>query len=305
MNVRKKISPMTLMNLREALVAIYWYKKDLRSFIEYSIKDKTIITTINWDNYKRTIVSELINRMEKRQDIYQDDLLALIEEVSAFSDFSHLQQCEDPADKIRKAKQAVNALRNHAAGHLKIKQEREKIEKKRKNHQLKLNKKNSFNNCLEKLKNEYMELLKETNPQKRGYSLETLLKELFILFDLDPKSSFKNIGEQIDGAFTFDGSDYLVEAKWKNTQVASKELDSLASKISSKLKTTLGLFVSINGYSAECLSLNRELWKSLILMDGQDIYYILDGKVDLKHLLFRKRRHAAETGEIFLKVTDI
>ncbi|EKR74693.1 hypothetical protein LEP1GSC041_0094 [Leptospira noguchii str. 2006001870] len=43
----------------------------------------------------------------------------------------------------------------------------------------------------------------------------------------------------------------------------------------------------------------------MILMDGQDIMYILDGKIDLPDLLYRKRRHTAETGNIYLKVTEI
>lgn len=37
--------------------------------------------------------------------------------------------------------------------------------------------------------------------------------DIFELFDLDPKVSFENKGEQLGGAFTLDGTDYLFEAK--------------------------------------------------------------------------------------------
>lgn len=50
------------------------------------------------------------------------------------------------------------------------------------------------------------------SPQKRGYEFEQFLNSLFNLFDLDPKCSYKISGEQIDGAFTHDNQDYLIEA---------------------------------------------------------------------------------------------
>lgn len=51
--------------------------------------------------------------------------------------------------------------------------------------------------------------------QQRGYILERLLAELFELFDLDPRASFRVTGEQIDGAFTFDSTNYLFEGNGK------------------------------------------------------------------------------------------
>jgi len=40
-------------------------------------------------------------------------------------------------------------------------------------------------------------------------------------------------------------------------------------------------------------------------MDGADLNAILEGRIDLPHLLFRKRRHAAETGQIYLSINKI
>ena len=65
------------------------------------------------------------------------------------------------------------------------------------------------------LKSLFFKIAANTNFQQRGFDFEKFLKDLFLLYELDPKGSFKNYGEQIDGAFTFDGTDYLLEAKWK------------------------------------------------------------------------------------------
>jgi hypothetical protein len=40
-------------------------------------------------------------------------------------------------------------------------------------------------------------------------------------------------------------------------------------------------------------------------MDGADIMAVLDGRIGLPELLKRKRRHAAQTGEIFIKYQDM
>lgn len=45
--MKKKISPATIVALKEALSCIYWTKKNLRSFIEYKIENKGIVSTIN------------------------------------------------------------------------------------------------------------------------------------------------------------------------------------------------------------------------------------------------------------------
>ena len=48
--------------------------------------------------------------------------------------------------------------------------------------------------------------------------------KLFILNDLDPKASFKIMGQQIDGAFTLDGTEFLFEAKWTKSLINSSDL---------------------------------------------------------------------------------
>jgi len=40
-------------------------------------------------------------------------------------------------------------------------------------------------------------------------------------------------------------------------------------------------------------------------MDGGDLYVVLDGRIDLRELLRRKRRHAAMTGNILLTASEL
>ncbi|MCP9469535.1 MAG: restriction endonuclease [Nitrospira sp.] len=148
-------------------------------------------------------------------------------------------------------------------------------------------------------------LVGNDEPQKRGSRLEKVLKDLVQLFDLDPKASFRITGEQIDGAFSFEGTDYLLEAKWQREPIGAAELDGMAGKLSRKLDNALGLFLSINGYSEDAVKAHSSGRRLVILMDGSDLMAVLEGRIDLVQLLLRKRRHASETGNIYLRIHEI
>lgn len=296
----KKFSPTALQALKEALTHIYWRKKDLRSFVYHTIETKAIIPTIDWENnYKHESASQLVDRMVSRVDIYNDDLLRLFDAVMHMNDFSHLKRWDDSDTKIKNAVSAVNALRTHAKGYFTLKEEKERAQQRKTSYQAMVDEKLSNQQKIAELRNDFFNLSVENNPQKRGYILEKFLNELFLCFDLDPKESFKIIGEQIDGAFTFDNQDYLLEAKWQKKPIQAGDLYDFGGKIAGKFKIALGLFISINGFSTESTKVDSPVVKSMILMDGTDLMAVLDNRISLKDMLFRKRRHASEKGEIY------
>jgi hypothetical protein len=43
----------------------------------------------------------------------------------------------------------------------------------------------------------------------------------------------------------------------------------------------------------------------MILMDGSDLMAVLEGRIDLINPLLRKRREAAQTGNVYLKIHEI
>ena len=108
----KKLSAIAANYLKEALCTIYWYKNDLRSFIDKCIYDKNIINNVNWGNYKRQIVSDIIDILYENQEKYLGDLRRLLNEVCQMETFYHLEQLEDGKRKAEKAKNAVKALKN-------------------------------------------------------------------------------------------------------------------------------------------------------------------------------------------------
>ena len=103
----------------------------------------------------------------------------------------------------------------------------------------------------------FEELGEITEHQKRGYLLENLLNQLFLIHEIPVTKSFKRNdgGEQIDGAFSFHGWHYIVECKWTKKLADIGELDNLLGKVNRGGRQAMGLFLSVDGWSVNVPSL--------------------------------------------------
>jgi len=146
--------------------------------------------------------------------------------------------------------------------------------------------------------------LTQLTPQARGYAFETLLRDLFNAFGLDAREPFRLKGEQIDGSFALHAEIYLVEAKWQAAPTAAADLHTFHGKLEQKAAWTRGLFVSNSGFSEDGLvAFGRG--KRVICMDGLDLFETLSRELPLNHVLEKKVRRAAETGQPFARVRDL
>jgi hypothetical protein len=156
----------------------------------------------------------------------------------------------------------------------------------------------------------FAELINSEDKKQRGFLLEDLLERIFSLYEIPTQKSFgrNEGGEQIDGAFKLEGWYYLVECKWTQKLTDIRQLDSLYGKISRSGKQTLGLFLSINGWSKNvCPLLKQNHDKSIILMDGYDLRSILveHNNLDLKNLLLKKLECLNFEGEPFYSAAQL
>ncbi len=301
----KKVSAMAIQALKEALCSIYWYKSDLRSFLQNCLSDKSILTVADWQGYKRQIVSDVIDSLCANQDKHLGDIKRLLHEVAKMENFRHLEGLEDGQKKVSRARQSVADLRRLVENHDEVVDEEKQIKERRKKEAEKLVNSKAVLERLQDIKARYMSLVTSNSPNKRGFELEKLLYDLFNLFDLDPKASFRNTGEQLDGAFTLEGTDYLFEAKWEKDSISIQDLDAFAGKVKRKLDNTLGLFLSINDFSQDAVMAHSTGRPVVILMTGADLMAVLEGRTDFVTLLLRKRRHASLTGNILLKIHEM
>ncbi len=117
------------------------------------------------------------------------------------------------------------------------------------------------------------------------------MNRVFDLHQIPVVRSFtRNQGaEQIDGAFRFEGWHYLVECRWREKVADIRQLDGLKGQLDRSGKQTMGLFLSINGWSDNVpILLKQNPEKAIILMEGYDLRCVLSGTVDLPDFVLAK-----------------
>lgn len=155
---------------------------------------------------------------------------------------------------------------------------------------------------LEDLRKRFSQAITNPNRQQAGYTLEELLRDLFALFELDYRPSYKTATQQIDGHFGFESFGYLVEARWRADQPNEQEIGGFKQKVDSKLESTRGLFVSVVGFRAEVVRQFEGRGSNIIFMDGEDITHILEGRMDLRDALKLKIEKATQEGRVFVSL---
>jgi hypothetical protein len=252
---------------------------------------------------KRETATTLVDRLAGNETRYQDVTVSLMVEISSMKNFRELEQLEDK-QWLGRAKHAVEELLQLTQHYRKTAEEHTRFEKELSEAVEEAEKGRAISAALDSLKEKFLILGSDPDPQGRGIKFETFLNELFALFDFYPRAAYSLQREQIDGAFTFDTDDYILEAKWLKSAVSREQLDSFAKKVERKGRNTQGLYVSINGFSSDALA-EYSSASPFITMDGSDVYMVLDGRISLDDLFMRKRRHISETGSCFFPASGI
>jgi hypothetical protein len=279
--------------LKDAAVKVFWTKADMRTMLNIAGVDQNLINAQDWTTYKYFILSPIIDSLNVNETGL-GPLRRILQETLRYKDCKHLLRFNDGKKLKREAE--------HDSAKATEEEEREarrlRIEEAKKGR--------FFQDKLGGLHDRYMRLLAKQDENERGYDLEKLLNEAFALFELAPHSPFRRVGEQIDGAFVLDKEHFLLEAKWHKQRSNLAHLRDLDGAVSSSLDNTLGLFLAVAGFTDEALSGylagNRP---RMICMDGGDLMLVLDGRIDLPELLFRKKEIAAQRRRIFVPANDI
>jgi hypothetical protein len=158
---------------------------------------------------------------------------------------------------------------------------------------------NERNLKLKDLNAKFVSFITSSNRQKAGFVLEDILKELFLLSEIEYHKSYKTETQQIDGYFSFKGFDYLVEAKWRDLQPTEGDIGAFQRKVQTKLDGTRGVFVSIPGIRKEVISQFNGEGAKIIFITGEDLTHILEGRVKLNDALVLKIERAAKYGESY------
>lgn len=285
--------------VQDALLKSYWRRKTFRNVLRRNGVAEAFLDGWAEDESKRQLLDRLIPALERaeRGHIVIKQLAVHLADQATFPD---LIGWADEADKVASAKAAVWALKTYIdrerskaevdAARTAIREEAAKQRAEKVASQL----------DLAKLQAQLTELHPQAGTQAGGYAFEKWFYDFVKFFDVDHRRPYKADERQIDGSVTIEGTTYLVELKFTSNQTGVEDVDSFLAKVNNKADNTMGLFVSMAGYSSVAISQASKPRTPLLLMDASHVFLSLQGLWELPELVSRLRQHASQTSEAYL-----
>ncbi|MFJ6523384.1 restriction endonuclease [Streptomyces filamentosus] len=302
---KKTLNPSAYLALVEALSVIFWNKAPFQTYVRGMLKDHSeLLPRLDFAATKREVSGQLVDLLRVNEARYLDLTVALMLDIASMETFPNLASQVDADDMTKKAKAAVAELKRWTAKQREVMAEHEEHAAAIAQSAKKAQDGRAFAQAHDDLKQRFLVLHSAVNPHKRGSEFERFINELFSLYDMEPRASYVMEHEQIDGAFAFDTDHYVLEAKWWKEAIGRRELDVFKSNIERKGKNTLGLYVSMSGFTSDAVAV-YSFSTPFITMDGLDFMAVLEQRIRLDELVRRKKRHASETGHCSLPVAEI
>ena len=298
-----KITPRLIDLTYEATLKSYWRKSALRKFLRASHVTENFLTTWAPEESKREFLDRLFIKLQK-SDRGKSLIIQIALSLSEQSTFPDLQNWEETDQMISLATEAVQDLKTYLElQNEEIRSEREIEATKKKVRARKAEIQKSLTDR-SKLQEQLEAMHPKIGTQEGGYEFQDWFYDLLDYFEITNRRPYNTNGRQIDGSLTYDGTTYLVELKFTDTQLCVTDIDSLRSKVEDKADNTMGIMVSISGYSGVAVDNASGRRGLLLLFDSQHLYMCLSGGLSFGELISRVRRHASQTGEAYLKVTQ-
>lgn len=285
--------------VQEALLKSYWRRKSFRNVLRRNGVSESFLAGWAEDESKRQLLDRMIPALEQAEKghIVIKQLAVHLADQGSFPD---LVGWSDEAEKMAAARAAVAALKAY------IERERSKVEVEaartaiREEAARQRAEKIASQQDLANLQAQLTELHAQAGTQAGGYAFEKWFYDFVKFFDVDHRRPYKADERQIDGSVTLEGTTYLVELKFTSNQTGVEDVDSFLAKVNNKADNTMGLFVSMAGYSSVAISQASKPRTPLLLMDASHVFLSLRGLWEFPELVSRLRQHASQTSEAYL-----
>lgn len=299
-----RLPPHYLHLVQDALLKSFHYKDDLKAFLRRCHVSENALAQMSDSERKRDWLNRLFPKLENT-DRGQAFLQSLGKQVAEQDSFPGLENREDAAFRIEQAKSAVANLRKYfKKSEEDAAAEKERIATRQRAAELREQAVRS-RGSLATLRSRLDTLSREIGTQQGGYDFQTWFYDLADFFEVDCRRPFSTNGRQIDGSITVDGTTYLVELKFTKNQAAATDIDSLLAKVNSKADNTMGIMVSMTGYSETAIDGASYPKTPLLLFDFRHLYNLILAEVEsLPNVIRRVRRHSSQIGRAYLAVQD-
>lgn len=289
--------------VQDALLKSFWRKNTLLNFLRRHKIAETFLATWQETETKRVFVGRLFPKLEldnKGAQVIKQMAVSLSDQVK----FPDLEGWEESQTKIQSAKEAIVTLRHYLntqkqnVDDAKTREETRKAAHQRM--QTTIKKRQTLETLSEKLK----ELSRQIGTAGAGYEFQDWFFDLVDFFEMTSRRPYVSGGRQIDGSVTVEGTTYLAELKFTRVQSGAPDVDTFLAKVNDKADNTMGIMVSMSGYSSTAIEQASGRKTPIILLDHGHIYLVLSGSWTLAEVVSRVRRHASQTARSFLPASE-
>jgi hypothetical protein len=294
-----KITPRFIELTYEAALKSFWRKGALRKFLGGTNVPDTFIATWAGDESKREFLDRVFQKLQAT-DLGRAVIFEMASALSEQTSFPDLRNWEDSDQKIADARKAVvelNACLRAQDEEVRSEREREVAKMRARDERQRIQRGLTDK---QKLQDRLNALHPAVGTQQGGYDFQDWFYDLLDFCEIQNRRPYVSAGRQIDGSLTLDGTTYLVELKFTSGQADATDVDSLRSKVDDKADNTMGILVSISGYSSVAIKQASGRKTALLLLDAMHLYMFLAGSLSFQDVVLRVRRHASQTGEAYL-----
>ena len=300
-----QLPPHYLELVADAALKSYWRRRALWTFLRRCGVKESFLATWLKEESKRDLLYRLFPKLEGSGDAGVRLINRMADSLIQQTSFPDLEGWEDSKQKKEDAKRAVAALKEYRESQRKeAERERDHKAARQRAEEIQQELRRRAQD-LEKLSQRLGELSKELGKQKAGYDFQAWFYDVADYFEVVNRRPYVANGRQIDGSITVDGTTYLVELKFTRDQSDAPDIDSLQKKVTTKADNTMGIMVSISGYSSTATKEASGPKTPLLLLDHNHIYMLLSGSITLEELVCRVRRHSSQTGEAYLPACEL
>lgn len=290
--------------VQDAALKSFWRRDALNDFLRRCGVAEQFLATWSKEETKRDLLKRIFPRLE-RSTKGPEVIGRMARELAEQKVFPDLDGWEDAEQKLKAARSAVAALAEYISRDREERQRaRAQAEVRRRAAEARAETAQRLGN-LSILESRLNELALQLGSQSAGYAFQDWFYDLVAHFEIPARRPYVVDGRQIDGSLTVEGTTYLIETKFTAEQACAPDVDTFLIKIGDKADNTMGVMVSMSGYSSVAVKQASKPKTPLLLMDYNHVYLVLNGSWKLSELVARLRRHASQTTEAYLPATAL
>jgi len=284
--MKSKLTPYYIDLIYDTCLKSFWRKKALSKFLRQCKISESSIGSWGPDESKRDILDMLFEKLPS-----SDNGRIVIMRMGKFlmeqRTFPDLKNWENSEIMLKEAHEAVSRLRiYHKKQEEQIQSEEDK-QRTREEFRKKQQEISRSQLSLQKLNEQLNQLGQKLGTQKAGYEFQDWFYALLNFSEITNRKPYVHSGRQIDGSLTISGTTYLVELKFTTAQAGAPDIDTFYKKVTSKADNTMGVLVSISGYSSVAKKEASGDRTPLLLLDHSHLYLVLGGIMGLGDVIKR------------------